>query len=121
MVEIDRHSPPSIDTWHDANHCRIWSPQESFSVLSVAVVLYQNYGLSWVRTKLTKGPDAIPKSVPFDHALAIKAFASTNPPRLSPSVGHVVLPSAYNRSARGTAAPPDRCDPLPMLAQTTGV
>lgn len=50
------------------------------------VVSYQNCDLSLVLTKRSKWPDAIPRSDPFDYAIAIKAFASTNPPHPNRSV-----------------------------------
>lgn len=75
---------------------------------NVALVLYQNYDLSLVRTvRFAKWPDAIPRSVPFDHAIAIKAFASTSPLRRNRSGVHGGYPLAYSHSlpARVTLSP----------------
>jgi len=52
----------------------------------ICVVSYQNCDLNLVLTKRSIWPDAIPRSDPFDYAIAIKAFASTNPPHPNRSV-----------------------------------
>lgn len=50
------------------------------------VVSYQNCDPSSVLTVMSIWPNAIPRSDPFDYAIAIKAFASTNPPHPNRSV-----------------------------------
>lgn len=47
--------------------------------------------------------DAIPRSVPFDYAIAIKAFASTSPPRPNQNVVRVSHLLAYSHLERVTA------------------
>lgn len=73
-----------------------------------ALVLYKNYDLNLVRTVwFAVWPDAIPRSVPFDHAIAIKAFASTNPPHRNRNGVRDGYPLAYSHSlpARVTLSP----------------
>lgn len=52
----------------------------------IRFVSYQNCDLSLVLITMTNWPDAIPRSVRSDYAIAIKAFASTNPPHPNRSV-----------------------------------
>lgn len=57
-----------------------------YLIVSVCFVSYQNCDLSLVLITMSIWPDAIPRSVPFDYAIAIKASASTNPPHPNRSV-----------------------------------
>lgn len=78
--------------WRDANawDAGKFEVRDADCEVCIRALSYQNCDLNSVLKLMSKWPDAIPRSDPFDNAIAIKAFASTNPPHPNRSVEYLV-------------------------------